>query len=123
LARSRIDKSNISARVSVAGRAGPRWFDQHRPPGSGAARAGAPAFKGRAAPVSYAIDLERDLSAAPATLIEPVGGVGDRTGILSLASVTGLVATVGGEDSYARQDGLKSTSALVGGWLNAHVHS
>jgi V8-like Glu-specific endopeptidase len=41
--------------------------------------------RGEAAPVSYAIDLERDLSATPSTLIEAVDGIADRTGILSVA--------------------------------------
>jgi enterochelin esterase-like enzyme len=41
--------------------------------------------RGEAAPVSYAIDLERDLSPTPSTPIEAVGGVGDRTRILSVA--------------------------------------
>ena len=40
-------------------------------------------------PVGYAIDPKRVLSSTPSTPIEPVGGVGDRFFVLSVASVTG----------------------------------
>ena len=42
-----------------------------------------------AQPVGYATDPKRHLSSTPSTLIAAVAGVADRTGILSMASLTG----------------------------------
>jgi hypothetical protein len=79
-------RGGIGGRVPIADHAGPDWLDQHRLPGSGAppSRLARPQ-RGGITPVSYAIDLERDLSVTPSTSRIGVGGVGDRSGILSVA--------------------------------------
>ena len=47
---------------------------------------------GAAVPVNYAIDLERDLSATPSTLIDAVAGVGDMLPGLSPTPATPIGA-------------------------------